>query len=704
MSNSIQAQLLAAYADEHRDHLAALRATLADFEHADFEDAYRHAHSLKGAARAVDLPAVVDIAHVLEGLLEAWWDGRAVADDDVRRRVGRALDAIEDLSALALEGQAVPPSHAALQQLSQILDRLGVEWSPPAELHAPRPHAPTPMAPAVVTLRVEAEAASRLAATTAALLTELERQREAEQALWRLGTELAEISLNQERLRASEAALHAALAGLQSIHGEAMRELAEREWALSRTAAALKEDVNRLRTVAAEGQLGGFGPMVRDMAAEEGKEVRFDAAGLNALADRDVLSALAEAVLHLLRNAIHHGLEPPAERVAAGKDPVGRLSLSVAASGPRLEVRVSDDGRGVDARAVGREAAARGLMDPAQVDGADPDRLRQLIFEPGFSTAAAVTTIAGRGMGMPIVREVVNRLQGNVELTSQLGQGTEVLLSVPVNLLAQRLALVETRGQVFALPVADLVRLESVLLAELVRVDGQVLAIIDDYEVPLVDLGGLLSLPGATEAGEEINVAVMRNGRTRLGLVADRFRDVRDFPVAALDQPLSNDSRLAGTVVLDDGGLALVLSPVGLALHAAIPSAAAFTAKPAMRKAPLVLVVDDSITTRTLERSILETHGYRVILAVDGRDALDKMAVTRPDIVVSDVEMPLLDGFGLLAAIRSDDRLKSLPVILVSSRDTPADRERGLTLGGDAYIVKTRFDQDDLLRTIERLM
>ncbi|MBC7951329.1 MAG: response regulator [Rhodospirillaceae bacterium] len=703
MSASIQTQLLAAYADEHRDHLSALRATLADFEHADFEDSYRHAHSLKGAARAVDLPVVVDIAHVLESLLEAWWEGRATVDDDVRRRVGRALDAIEDMSALALEGQPVPATHAALEQLSEALHRLGVDLPVPAmEIHVVRPHCtPLPVVPPVVTLRVEAVAARRLAATTAALLIELERQREAEQALWRLGAELAVLGLKQGD------ALHEALAALQSTHGEVMREMAERDWALSRTAAALKEDVNRLRTVAAEGPLGGFGPMVRELAAEEGKEVRFDAEGLNALADRDVLSALAEAVLHLLRNAIHHGIEGRAERMAAGKDPVGHLSLSVAASGPRLEVRVTDDGRGLDARVVGREAAARGLMDPAQVEHADPDRLRQLIFEPGFTTAHAVTTTAGRGMGMSIVRKVVNRLQGNVELNSQPGQGTEVMMSVPVTLLAQRLVLVEVRGQVFGLPAAALVRLAMVPTDTMVRVEGQVLAVIDEFEVPLVDLGNLLSLPGSMELGTEASVAVMRHGRTRLGLVADRFRDVRDLPVAALDLPLTNDSRLAGTVVLKDGGLALVLSPVGLAMYATIPAVAAFVAKPVVRKVPAVLVVDDSITTRTLERSILETHGYRVILAVDGRDAMEKLigaGVVRPDIVVSDLEMPRLDGFGLLSAIRSDARLRSLPVILVSSRDTPADRERGLTLGADAYIVKTRFDQDDLLRTIERLL
>jgi two-component system chemotaxis sensor kinase CheA len=699
VSDSIRAQLMAAYADEHRDHLAGLRMAVAAGDAADFEEAYRHAHSLKGAARAVDLPAVVGLAHALESLLEAWWEGRVSPDEDIRRRAKRALDAIEDLSALALEGQPVPDDHVIQGELDEGLRRLGVALPEPPMPHAPRP-AGAPAAVQAATLRVEAEAASRLATTTGSLLTELERQREVDHMLVRLGDDLS--ALVQEA-RHAQPSLRAALSALLAVHADVMRERAEREWALARAALALKEDVNRLRTVAAEGPLGGFGPMVRELAAEEGKQIRFEVEGLTALADRDVLSALGEAVLHVLRNAVHHGLEPPAERWAAGKDPEGRLSLNVAAQGARLLVRVADDGRGIDARRVGLAAAERGLIDRSQVDAADPDRLRQLIFEPGFSTAESITTTAGRGMGMPIVRQVVNRLQGSIELLSEPGRGTEIILSVPVTLLAQRIVLTRARGQVFGLPAASLGRLVGVAPDELVKVGGQVLATIDGCETPLADLGTLLGLPGKTEMGDTLCVAVLRDSTTRLGVVVDGFRDVRDLPVAALDPPLSADSRLAGTVVLEDGTLALVLSPGGLAVHAAMPTSGMFAATPAQAKVPLVLVVDDSITTRTLERSILETHGYRVVLAVDGRDALDRMAEAPPDVIVSDIEMPRLDGFGLLATVRGDPRLKSIPLVLVSSRDAPGDRQRGLALGADAYIVKTRFDQEDLLRTIGRL-
>jgi len=698
VSDPIRTQLLAAYADEHRDHLAGLRLAVATGDGADFEEAYRHAHSLKGAARAVDLPVVVGLAHALESLLEAWWEGRVSPDEDIRRRAGRALDAIEDMSALALEGLPVPDRHAALGEFEEGLRRLGVALPEPLMPHAPR-LAAAPAAVQAATLRVEAEAASRLAATTASLLTELERQREVDHTLVGFGHDLSSLA---EAARDAWPSQRAALAALQALYEEVMRERAEREWALARAAAALKEDVHRLRTVAADGPLGGFGPMVRELAAEEGKQVRFEVEGLTALADRDVLSALAEAVLHLLRNAVHHGLERPAERRAAGKDVEGRLSLKVVAQGARLLVRVADDGRGIDARRVGRAAAERGLIDGAQVETADPDRLRQFIFEPGFSTAETITTTAGRGMGMPIVRQVVNRLQGSIELVSEPGKGTETILSVPVTLLAQRIVLTRARGQVFGLPAASLGRLLGVPLDELVKVEGRVLALIDGCETPLADLGTLLGLPGETESGETLCVAVLRDGRAPLGLVVDGFRDVRDLPVAALEPPLSADSRLAGSVVLEDGALALVLSPGGLAVHAAMPNTGHF-ATPAQRKAPLVLVVDDSITTRTLERSILETHGYGVVVAVDGRDALDKMVEARPDVIVSDIEMPRLDGFGLLATVRGDPRLKAIPLVLVSSRDAPGDRQRGLALGADAYIVKTRFDQDDLLRTIGRL-
>jgi two-component system chemotaxis sensor kinase CheA len=690
MSDPLRIQLLAVYADEHRDHLAALRAAFAGGQGVDLEEAYRHAHSLKGAARAVDLPAVVDLAHGLESLLEAWWESGHTPDGDMVLRARRALDAIEDLSAAALAGDMVPATHAALADLAEGLrahDLAAQEM--PAPRQSSSPCAPSLAAP---TLRIDAAAADRLSSSMAQLLTELERLRAGRGSLRRLGGVLAQLAAHG----GDAAKVHAQFA-------DAMRLVEERGWAVSRTAETLAEDVARLRLVAAEAALGGLGPMVREVAASLGKQVLYDAEGLATMADRDVLMACGEAVSHLLRNAVVHGIETPEQRRAAGKDEAGRVTLSVQSANSRLEVRVADDGRGLDTGQLLDRAVARGVLTPAQARRADPERLRQLVFLPGLSTADDVTTVAGRGMGMAIVRRVIDRMQGSVSLESAPGGGTEVMLSLPISIIAQRIVLVCVRGRTLGLAASALVRVATVAADAVSHVEGEAVAAIGDGDVPLADLGVLLGLP-PPEARPELCVVVVRGAGERLGLVVDEVLDVRDMPVAPLDGLLADDARLAGTVTLEGGELALVLSPAGLRVHRAAAAAPpqALNAE-AAAVPPSVLVVDDSITTRTLERSILEAHAYGVQVAVDGRDALDRMAEWVPDVVVSDIDMPRMDGFGLLATMRADPRLAKVPVVLVSSRGSAADRERGLALGADAYIVKTRFDQDELLRIIGRL-
>lgn len=643
-------RLLAAYAGEYRDHVAALRAALSQGGATDLEEAYRHAHSLKGAARAVELPEVVDLAHGLESLLQAWWEEGMEPESARLAEARAALDAIEDVSA--------------------------------AILARDRPQAPEPVAAA--TLRVEVDAADRLAASTGHLLAELERQRRPEELLRRLGSQPPQDA-----------------AGLRRLVRELSAALDERDWTLSRAAQAVAADVTRLRMVTAEGILGNFGPMLRALAAEQGKDIRFAAHGLATQADREVLTTLAEAVLHLLRNAVAHGVEPIAERRAAGKDATASLTLRVATVGPRLEVRVADDGAGIAVDRLAREAVARGILSPAQAERAEADTLRQLVFHPGLSTAGRVSTTAGRGMGMAIVRRLVDRLQGDVLLHSQPGRGTEVVMSVPVTVLAQRVVLVRAAGQTFGLPAPSVVGLLALPAQAVVMVDGGSVAVLDERELPLAELGALMGLGAPHESGANLSVALVRVGPEVVGLAVDGVEDVRDLQVSPFDPMLVDDPRLVGTVTLEGGALALVLSPAGLRAGRVTGAVSPRVGPP--RPPARVLVVDDSPTIRSLERTILEAHSYRVDVAVDGRDALERMERLRPDLVVSDIEMPRLDGLGLLAAMRADARLADLPVVLVSSRADTEARQRAAELGAQGYVLKTRFDQREFLDIIGRL-
>lgn len=648
-------RLLAAYAGEYRDHVAALRAVLAQGGGADLEEAYRHAHSLKGAARAVDLAEVVDLAHGLENLLQAWWEDGAAPDPAQLSGAGAALDAIEDLSSAAVAGATEP-------QASE----------PPAT------------AATAATLRVDAEAADRLAASTGQLLAELERQHRPDELLRRLAA-----------LAPGDGA------GLRRLVGELARVLEERDWALSRAAQTVAADVVRLRQMAAEAVLGNFGPMLRALAAEAGKTVRFDAHGLATRADREVLITLAEAVLHLLRNAVAHGIEPPSARRAAGKAATGQLSLHVAAIGGRLEVRVADDGAGIAVDRLAQRAVARGLLTPAQAERADADRLLPLVFHPGLSTAASLSTTAGRGMGMAIVRRLVDRLQGDIVLHARPGQGTEVVISVPITALAQRLVLVRAAGALFGLPAPAVVRLTQVATEAVSAVEGGSVTLVDGREIPLAELAALMGLTSRHRTRDSLCVALVRVGTEIVGLAVDEVEDVRDLPVSPLELALVDDPRLVGTVTLDGGRLALVLSPAGLR---AAPLSGVSGLHVDRRGPPaLVLVVDDSPTIRALERTLLEAHSYRVEVAVDGRDAWERMERLPPDLVISDIEMPRLDGLDLLAAMRGDPRFAELPVLLVSSRADDATRRRAMELGAHGYLLKTRFDQREFLDIVGRL-
>lgn len=646
MTDPLRARLLAAYAGEHRDHLVALRDALATGG-GNIEEAYRHAHSLKGAARAVDLGPVVDLAHQLESLLEEWWESGIAPSPEALEQARSTLDDIEDRSAAVLGGGERPATPDQTVEVS------------------------------LQTVRVEAETLDRVVLTVARLLAELER-------LQAGGERVRQAALGRDRQSGRLA--------------EMLRLQEECEWALARSADELAGDVARLRLVTAEAALGGFGPMLRMLAAEQGKDVRYDVSGLDTQADRDVLTTAAEAVMHLLRNAVAHGIEPPARRAAAGKDPVGHLMLAVSSSGPRLEIRVSDDGAGIPIARLAEEAAARGLLTPEQAAAAGPDRLRQLVFHPGLSTAEQLSTTAGRGMGMAIVRRLVERLQGRIDLRGRPGGGTEAIIRMPVSVMAQRVVLVLVGEQLFAVPASAVMRLAQAPRSAVVLVEGRSMAALDGGEFPLIDLPAVMGTDGGQVGGEILHLVVMRVGEEAMALMVDGLADVRDLWVSPLEPELLDDPRLAGTVTLEGGILVPVLSPAGLST-----TAAAKVAQAPLRPPPKVLVVDDSPTIRTLERTILEAHSYQVEVAVDGRDALERMARRRPDLVVSDIEMPRLDGFGLLAAMRADSNFASVPVVLLSSRAEDTYRRAALERGAAAYLVKTRFDQREYLDTVGRL-
>jgi two-component system, chemotaxis family, sensor kinase CheA len=735
----IRKQLLAAFDAEHREHLDAIRSAL---DHAgrgeiDLTDVFRRAHSLKGAARAVDMPSVAEVAHQLETLFSHVLEGQQSLDEPTIVTVRRNLDTIEDLVADVLK----PPAAQAQVKPAPALPTTSREPEP--SLAKADPVTDTGGSSY---LRVSAEQMEELSTSMHQLLTML-------QANERLDDDLRQIELEtrglrrswdqlQEQMNASGAAAPQGfsstsrntasfaprlrdfdqnLKGLFRRISALTRERRHSSWSIDQTARQVRENIDRVSLVSAETVFGGFGQMVREIARKAGRDVHVRSIGLDIQVDRQVLQALKDPVMHLLRNAVSHGAEPPDERIAKGKSERAEVTLELASRGGRLVISIRDDGRGPDLARIEQVAIDRGLLQPRAPGQPPPmmDQLLALVFTPGFSTAGEVDRLSGRGIGLSVVAEAVRKLQGSVLLRPRYPQGTEVLLNVPFTAARQSLLLLEAEGRMLGLPAHAVERLLRLRADTLESVEGRPAARIEiggqDVVVPVVALAALTGSPNAplpTEAGH-VKAVLVRHGSRTCALAVNAFHDVRTMLVSDV-QAIGLNDLVSGTVLLEDEMPALVLSPDRLIEHwirnegrlAAGGLGLTQWAPEEERQARTILVVDDSITTRTLEKSILEAQGYEVLLSVDGIDALHvlRSGEAMIDLVIADVEMPRMDGFGLLQAIKNDPRLSTLPVILMTSRSDPEDVRKGLDLGASAYITKQKFDQRELLATIGQVL
>jgi len=760
----IREKLLAAFDIEYREHLEAIRALMAEFALrkegagsgiAQLDETFRRAHSLKGAARAVDLMPIEKIAHRLESLFSRIRAGQIKFDRDVLALINRVLDTVEDWVAANAANQIPPDIEPIVAELDAVLAGIA-----PAPASPPPPTAPAPVAPVVAVLappapepaaapepaparaseesvRVKAVHLDRLLRTSNELLTETLNQRAVTDRLIAIDSGLGELEKQWRRVRKVAATVNRDQGGQEGgvrdggdraagfdrqldamdllLRGvvrqaRASRRMQQRTgWTLRRLGGELQLEVRDTRMVPAESVFAGFRKMVRDIARDSGKQVEVAVVGLDVEADRMVLQGLKDPVMHLLRNALAHGVEPPEERLAAGKPPFATVSLTFQVAEGRLAVVVEDDGRGLDYAAIRAKAVESGMFSEDEAAALERQSLLDLIFDAGFSTRRAVDDLAGRGMGLSVVREAATMMNGTVEVLQRPAAGTRFRLSVPLTVSTQRLFLVGCHGHVYGFPTEGIDRLHRVTAEAVKTVEGKSVVFLDGQQLPLLSLAHLLAL-GETSVKVNRNVVplvVLKNGDRRVGVAVDDFLSIREGLVKDIGVPATRGSMVAGGMLLEDGSVALVLNPFEIVeTFRKSGSIRVLTTveKPAERHVPLILVVDDSLTTRTLEKSILEAHGYHVRLAVDGIEALTRMRTEHFDLVISDIQMPRLDGFGLLQAVKADPALAKVPVVLVTSLEAREDRERGLALGADAYVVKRKFDQKELLETIGQIL
>jgi two-component system chemotaxis sensor kinase CheA len=504
------------------------------------------------------------------------------------------------------------------------------------------------------------------------------------------------LTYNQDRLRAFSAQANTLY-----------RQVANDTLRMSLIISELQEEIKRVRMLPLRTITVTFGRMVRDLAREQGKQISPTIMGGETELDKRILEQIKDPLIHLLRNAVDHGLETPEARRQAGKPAEGQITLAASQQGHNIVIIMSDDGGGLDLAAIRLAAARRGLMPLAEAEKLSDAEVANLIFDPGLSTSKIITDISGRGVGLDVVRQNVEALQGILDVSSVPGQGTTFTLTLPLTLTSSHGLLVRSGEQIFALPLTTVERMLHVNGSDIASVSGKEAITYQHKPVALARLAELLELPIRTPDSDRVTIVIIAVAEKRLGLIVDDLVGEQEIVIKNMGKQLAKVSGLAGATVLGSGQVILVLHAADLVKLAA-RTRISVTSGPELRQSAeckTILVVDDSITTRTLEKNILEAAGYQVRLATDGEEALAVLVTDGPaNLIVSDINMPRLDGFDLTYRLKQDSRFADIPVILVTSLDSPADKARGIEVGADAYIVKSRFDQGSLLETIEQLI
>ncbi len=545
-------------------------------------------------------------------------------------------------------------------------------------------------------------------------LTQVSRRRELATARrLELARELSLLARAAEDLGPAAAALSERLGRTKELAAALHREaklLANEEL---RDLGYVAEEVQRLRMLPLSVLFEPYPRMVRDLARELGKEVELVVDGEDTRADRAVVEALRDPLLHLVRNALDHGLESRVDRVATGKHPRGRLTLGASRDGNRLVLRVQDDGVGLEPALLRRAAVRKGFLDEASASALTDQAARELIFLSGFTSREVATDISGRGVGLDAVRSSLRALGGDVLVASTPGRGTRFELRVPVSLTVSPLLFVKVAEETLCLSAVHVSRAMKVEASQIKEVAGRAVLLVDDQPMPFASLGALLGLGPDEVAGEGALVLVVRSQGATAALAVDRVLEESVQAILPLKGLMAHFPHLTGATTLADGRLAMVLSAAHLiasaqgALGLRIPRAPA-AARPPAAPRRRILVVDDSPLTRELIGSLLEAVGYDVVMATDGMEALDLLNGSpngpKVDLVCTDLEMPRVDGLELTRRLKEHPTHKVLPVVILTTRGGEEDRQRGLAAGANGYITKGDLVRQDLVDVVGRLL
>ncbi|MCF5692756.1 response regulator [Pseudomonas sp. PA-1-2A] len=711
------------------------------------EACMRAAHSLKGAARIVGVDAGVSVAHVMEDCLVSAQEGRLYLQPE---HIDALLQGTDLLMRIATPGNDVGP--ADIEAYVALMERL-LDPSQPIATPVPKPEPiPAPRVDALLlepelepapplgseaprqnkrmteggerVLRVTAERLNSLLDLSSKSLVETQRlkpylaslqrlkriQSNSLRALDALDGQLKSLDLNLEAQEAL-ADTRRLLSEAQALLAEKNAELDEFGWQAGQRAQVLYDTALACRMRPFADVLAGQVRMVRDLGRSLGKQVRLEIDGEKTQVDRDVLEKLEAPLTHLLRNAVDHGIETPEQRVLAGKPAEGLIRLRASHQAGLLVLELSDDGNGVDLERLRGTIVDRHLSPVETALRLSEEELLTFLFLPGFSLRDKVTEVSGRGVGLDAVQHMVRQLRGAVVLEQTAGQGSRFHLEVPLTLSVVRSLVVEVGEEAYAFPLAHIERMCDLAPDDIVQLEGRQHFWHEGRHVGLVAASQLLQRPPGQAPSDTLKVVVIRERDAVYGIAVERFIGERTLVVLPLDDRLGKVQDISAGALLDDGSVVLIvdvedmLRSVDKLLNTGRLERIARRSQQAT-EAPRkrVLVVDDSLTVRELQRKLLLNRGYEVAVAVDGMDGWNALRSEDFDLLITDIDMPRMDGIELVTLLRRDSRLQSLPVMVVSYKDREEDRRRGLDAGADYYLAKASFHDDALLDAVVELI
>lgn len=736
-------KFLARFVDEAREHCAtisegllALDSTPGDVE--AINALFRSAHTIKGAARMMKVLGVSELAHRMEDVL----DGARSSRIPFTRALSQLLfKGVDGLLAMLDKVNAGEQPEAPLE-LREALVQAAASGEPPKPAAEPLAAAsagepPKAAAPpttlteeqhkgALATghmrsheyLRVHADKLDDLIRLMGEIISEHGRFRKDVQHLKDItaDTERHLLAVAKGQSNPPEKGPGGSGARRRSAGNGAALQLSLRQTMRSVTDAVLMQEhlIGELQETSLKLRMLPlstlFAPLRRtvwDMSQEFGKDIDFVVQGEETELDRKITERIGDPLMHMIRNALDHGLESPEERVAAGKPPRGNITLSAFYDGGCVTIALSDDGQGLSADRIREKALAKRLYSEESLARMSRAEIYNIIFLPGFSTSPVITDVSGRGVGMDVVRRnIVEELKGTISIETKEGQGTSFLLRLPLNLAVFPLFLVSAGGLICALPATSIVEMLAIARGEIIEILDKRAIRLREQIVPLEDLAAILKFTGQApaQAGNAL-VVIVRDGQEKLGLLVDEILGREEMVVKPLPPHMKNLRLVTGGTIGSGNSIINVLHVPELIRQAhGLADVGRMAADKDEERGATILVVDDSINTREIERSILEAYGYTVETAEDGQEAYDRTRNELFDLVITDVEMPRMDGFTLTEALRADPRYRNVPVVIVTSREKEEDKRRGITVGADAYIVKRAFDQSNLLDTVKSLI